>query len=260
MTKVISISNQKGGVGKTTTAVNLAASMGINGKKTLLIDMDPQGNTTSGLGSNRKENIFSIYDVLIREAKAEEAIIKTEFKNLDLIPSSMDFAAAEIELINFEARESILKSKLSNIKDNYSYVIIDCPPSLGLITTNAVCASDAILIPVQCEYYALEGLSQLMNNTFKRMKIFNRRLELEGVLMTMYDSRLKLTEQAEREIRKFFPDKVFDTVIHRGVRLSEAPSFGKPVYYYDKSSKGAKEYINLSKEIIKKDRKLKSKE
>lgn len=237
----------------------MAASMGINGKKTLLIDMDPQGNTTSGLGLNRKETGLSIYDVLIRDAKANEAIIKTEFKNLDLIPSCMDFAAAEIELIDFEARESILKAKLNQIKDSYSYVIIDCPPSLGLITTNAVCASDTILIPVQCEYYALEGLSQLMNSTFKRMKRCNKSLELEGVLMTMYDSRLNLTGQAAREIKKFFPNKVFDTVIHRGVRLSEAPSFGKPVYYYDKACKGANEYINLSKEIIKKDRKLSNK-
>ena len=171
----------------------------------------------------------------------------------------MQLSGAEIELIGIERKEFMLKRQIDLIKEKYDFIIIDCPPSLGLITTNAVCASDTILIPVQCEYYALEGLSQLMNSTFKRMKRCNKSLELEGVLMTMYDSRLNLTGQAAREIKKFFPNKVFDTVIHRGVRLSEAPSFGKPVYYYDKACKGANEYINLSKEIIKKDRKLSNK-
>lgn len=248
MNKVISISNQKGGVGKTTTAVNLSASLGINGSKTLLIDVDPQGNATSGLGVDRRNIKKSSYTVLTGDISAEEATLRTEFKNLDLIPSSIDLAGAELELIDLRGRESRLKDKLAQIRNLYDYVIIDCPPALGLITTNAACASNSVLIPMQCEYYALEGLSQLIN-TIKRMKKYNRELNVEGVLMTMYDSRLKLTEQVVGEVKKFFPDKVFKTVIHRGVRLSEAPSFGKPAYYYDRSCKGAKEYIDLAKEI-----------
>lgn len=253
MTKIISVSNQKGGVGKTTTAVNLAASFGARKKKTLLIDMDPQGNTTSGVGVDRRGVKNSTYKLLIEDMVAEEGIIKTEFLNLDIIPSTIDLSAAEFELINLKKREGILEEKINVLEGKYDYVIIDCPPSLGLITANAICASDSILIPVQCEYYALEGLSQLMN-TYKMMKKLNKTLEIEGVLLTMYDSRLNLTEQVEKEIRGFFSDKVFKTIIHRGVRLSEAPSFGKPVYYYDRSSKGAKEYINLAKEIINKNK------
>lgn len=254
MSKMIAIANQKGGVGKTTTAINLAAAIGAKKKKVLLVDIDPQGNCSSGLGVDRRSVQQSVYDILIGEAKAEETLLHTEFKNLDLIPSNMDLAAAELELVDIERRESRLKNALLPLRSRYDFIFIDCPPSLGLITTNALCASDTLLVPIQCEYYALEGLSQLMNTVRRVKRQYNERLDIEGVLLTMYDGRLNLTQQVVDEVKKFFPRKVFRTAIPRGVRMSEAPSFGKPILYFDKSCKGAAAYNDLAGEVIKNNR------
>lgn len=254
MGKIIAIANQKGGVGKTTTAVNLAACVAEKGKKVLLVDTDPQGNSSSGVGVDRRNVERSSYTVITRECKAAEAVIKTEFKNLSLIPSDMDLAAAEIELSGEEDMIVRLKLALAPMRTEYDYIFIDCPPSLGLITTNALTASDTILIPIQCEYYALEGLTQLMNTVRRVKRQSNERLDIEGVLLTMYDGRLNLTQQVVAEVKKFFPRKVFKTVIPRTVRLSEAPSFGQPVIYYDKSNKGSEAYSDLAAELIKNNR------
>ena len=254
MGKIIAAANQKGGVGKTTTAVNLAAALGDMGKKVLLVDADPQGNTTSGVGVNRRDCGATIYEVLISGAKAKEALVKTEFKNLTLLPSNMDLAAAELEMAALENREAVLKNALAPIRGDYDFLLIDCPPSLGLITTNALTAADTILIPIQCEYYALEGLSQLMNTVRRVKRQYNELLDIEGVLLTMYDGRLNLTQQVVEEVKKYFPRKVFKTVIPRTVRLSEAPGFGQPVLYYDKSSRGAQAYGELAAEILKNNR------
>lgn len=250
MAKVIAVANQKGGVGKTTTAVNLAAALGINNKKTLLIDIDPQGNSTSGVGIDKRTLDYTTYDLLVDNIKAEQALLHTKFQCLDILPASIDLAAAELEIAEKSKRESLLKNAVTPIRGNYDYIIIDCPPSLGLITTNALCFSDTILVPIQCEYYALEGLSQLMNTVRRVKRQYNSKLEMEGVLLTMYDGRLNLTQQVVDEVKRYFPRKVFATVIPRGVRLSEAPSFGMPVVYFDKSCKGSAAYLALAQEII----------
>lgn len=254
LAKVISISNQKGGVGKTTTAVNVAACLGQLGKKTLIVDADPQGNATSGVAIDKRKVKFSTYNILVDELKAEDCIIETPYENLHILPSSLDLAAAELEIASKKNRESLLKNALIGVKSYYDYIIIDCPPSLGLITANALTASDTFLVPIQCEYYALEGLTQLMSTVRRIKRQYNSTIDIEGVLLTMYDGRLNLTQQVVEEVKKFFPRKVFKTVIPRGVRLSEAPSFGMPVIYYDKSCKGSVAYTEVAKEIIAKER------
>lgn len=254
MGKIVAVANQKGGVGKTTTAVNLAACLGAKGKQVLLVDMDPQGNATSGMGIAKKKMEKTSYDMLIGECPAEEAIYKTDCKNVRVIPSGIQLAGAEVELVELKDRISRLKIAIAPLRDRFDFILIDCPPSLGLITTNALNAADSVLIPVQCEYYALEGLSQLMNSVQAVKRRYNDRLELEGVLLTMYDGRLNLTQQVVTEIKKYFPRKVFSTVIPRTVRLSEAPSYGQPILYYDRSNKGAQAYSALTDEILKKNR------
>lgn len=254
MGKIIAVVNQKGGVGKTTTAVNLAAALGISGKKILLVDADPQGNTTSGYGISKKQGTPSCYEILIGKVRCESAIVKTQFKNVDLIPSSMDLAAAEVDLIEIEHREAQLKTALLPIRENYDYIFIDCPPSLGLITINALNVSDSVLVPIQCEYFALEGLSQLMNSVRQVKRLYNPTLDIEGIVLTMFDGRLKLTQQVVAEIKKYFVNKLYKTAIPRAVRLSEAPSYGMPIQYYDKRSKGALAYDDLAKEFLKRNK------
>ena len=250
MGKIIAIANQKGGVGKTTTAVNLSACLGKAGKKTLIIDIDPQGNTTSGLGINPRDLELSVYDCLINDVPMKDTILKTEFDNLYIVPSNIDLAGAELELVMKENREFRLKNAINEIKDYFDFVLIDCPPSLGLVTLNSFAATNSILIPIQCEYYALEGLSQLTNTIKMVKKAFNPHLSIEGVLLTMFDARTNLSIQVVDEVKKFFGQKVFGTFFPRNGRLSEAPSFGQPIIEYDKNSRGAECYTDLAKEVI----------
>lgn len=251
MGKIIAIVNQKGGVGKTTSAVNLTAALGSKGYKTLLIDIDPQGNSTSGLGINKKGLEKTSYSVLIGGTAAKEAIVKTPYDNVYVMPSSMDLAGAELELIEFEKRESKLKNALAGIVNDFDFIFLDCPPSLGLITLNGLCAADTLIVPIQCEFYALEGLSQLISTVRTVKRLYNPYIEIEGVLLTMYNGQLNLTQQVVEEVKRCFPKKVYATVIPRNVRLSEAPSYGQPVMYYDKASKGAHAYSDLADEFLK---------
>ena len=250
MGKVISIANQKGGVGKTTTSINLSTFLAKKGRKVLLIDADPQGNATSGLGAEKDVEV-SVYDVLVGDIKIEETLQKSMIKNLYVCPSNINLAGAEVELVSMMSREQRLKEKIDEIKDVFDYIFIDCPPSLGLVTLNAFTASDSVLIPVQCEYYALEGLGQLLNTVELVKKHLNKYLQIEGALLTMYDIRTNLSNQVVKEVKRYFGDKVYKTVIPRNVRLSEAPSYGMPITEYDPKSKGAKSYDKLAKEFIK---------
>ena len=259
MCKIISIANQKGGVGKTTTAVNVSTVLAKKGKKVILIDADPQGNATSGVGID-KECENSVYDVIINDVDMEKTLLDTQIKNLKVCPSNIDLAGAEVELVSQISREQRLKEKVDIIKDEYDYIIIDCPPSLGLITLNAFTASDSVLIPVQCEYYALEGLGQLLNTINLVKKHLNKSLEIEGAVLTMYDIRTNLSNQVVKEVKRYFGDKVYKTVIPRNIKLSEAPSYGMPIALYDPKSKGARAYEKLTKEILKNDEKRKGEE
>jgi len=255
MGKIIAIANQKGGVGKTTTSVNLAASLGVLEKKVLLIDADPQANASSGLGIDIETVSVGTYQVIEQSNPASEAIIKSSAPNVDVIASHIDLVAIEIELVDKENREYMLKQALAPIKDHYDYILIDCAPSLGLLTLNALTAADSVVIPIQCEYYALEGLGKLLNTIKSVQKIHNPELDIEGLLLTMYDSRLRLSNQVVEEVQKHFNNMVFDTIIQRNVKLSEAPSFGESIINYDATSKGATNYLHLAQEIIKKNSK-----
>lgn len=250
MARIVSVANQKGGVGKTTTTVNLGASLAFEGKKVLLIDIDAQGNATSGIGIRKADVEQDIYDVLVNEVPIRETILSTSRENLSIVPATIQLAGAEIELTSMMARESRLKSALSEISDDYDYILIDCPPSLGHLTINSFTASDSILIPVQCEYYALEGLSQLLNTVRLVQKHFNPELKIEGVLLTMYDARTNLGAEVVDEVRKYFRENVYDTIIPRNVRLSEAPSHGLSIIDYDIRSRGAEVYQALAKEVL----------
>ena len=250
MGKIISFANQKGGVGKTTSAVNIASSLGVLGYKVLLIDLDPQGNATSGVGIVKKNLKLTAFDMLTTDTSAEEATIKTRFNNLSVIPTNTTLARAEFELADVENGEYIMKNKLEEAKKEYDYIIIDCPPSLGMLTVNAMTASDGVVIPMQCEFFALEGLSQLMFTISRIKSHYNKDLNVTGILITMYNNRLVLSMQVLNELRKHYADKLFETTVSRNVKLSEAPSFGKPAFYHDKNSKGAKEYLEIAKELV----------
>lgn len=250
--RIIGVANQKGGVGKTTTAINLAASFAVLEYRTLLVDADPQANSTTGVGFDLQNITQSLYDCMINNAEAKDVILKTEIPNLDLIPSHIDLVGAEIEMINYPNREMVLKQLIESVRSNYDFIIVDCSPSLGLITVNALTASDSVIVPVQCEFFALEGLGKLLNTIKIVQSRLNPELVIEGILMTMYDGRLRLCNQVVAEVRRHFDDLVFSTIIHRNSKLSEAPSVGKPVILYDANSKGSMNYLNLAKEILQK--------
>lgn len=255
MSKIIAVANQKGGVGKTTTAVNLSAALGLNGKKILVIDADPQGNTTSGFGISKNDEDKTLYSVLIENEDIKNTIKEVEFKNISVCPCNMDLLGAEILIDKQERKEYILKDALKDVKENYDYIIIDCPPSLNYITINAFCAADSVLIPIQCEYYALEGVADLIKNIKLIKNTINPSIELEGVLLTMFDSRTNLSVQVAEDVKNCFPDKLFKVAIPRNTRIGEAPSFGQPVLYYDKYCKGSESYLQLAKEVIKNNKK-----
>ena len=250
MAYTISLANQKGGVGKTTSAVNIAAAVGSLDKRVLLVDLDPQGNSTSGVGVQRRTVKTSSYDVIIGNAKASDAVVDTGFKNLSLIPSQIALAGAEFELIDMEKRELLFRDALEEIKNDFDYIFVDCPPSLGILSINALAASSGVVIPMQCEFYSLEGLSQLMLTIKQVKKLYNPSLEITGILITMFNGRLNLSAQVLDEIKKYYADKLFKTTVVRNVKLSEAPSFGEPIIYYDKGSKGARAYMDIAKEIL----------
>ncbi|MCM5528817.1 MAG: ParA family protein [Chitinophagaceae bacterium] len=252
MARIIGVANQKGGVGKTTTAINLAASFAVLEYRTLLVDADPQANSTTGVGFDLHNITQSLYDCMVNDTPAKDVVLKSDIPNLDVIPSHIDLVGAEIEMINYPNRELVLQNALEVIKDDYDFIVIDCSPSLGLITVNALTAADSVIVPVQCEFFALEGLGKLLNTIKIVQNRLNPELVIEGILMTMYDGRLRLCNQVVSEVRRHFEDMVFHTIVHRNTRLSEAPSFGKPVILYDAESKGSLNYLHLAKEILQK--------